>query len=69
METKPSFWHSLTVKPEEKKPLGRPKHRWKNNTKINLRDMGQTIVDQTPMVQKKNRKLALVNTVKILCVP
>jgi hypothetical protein len=27
-------------KPEEKRPLGRPRHRWVDNIKINLRAMG-----------------------------
>jgi hypothetical protein len=27
------FWFG---KPEGKRPLGRPRHRWENNTKINL---------------------------------
>jgi hypothetical protein len=28
------------LKPEGKKPLGRPKSRWEDNIKINLREVG-----------------------------
>jgi hypothetical protein len=27
-------------KPERKRPLGRPRHRWMDNIKINLREIG-----------------------------
>jgi len=27
-------------KPEAKRPLGRPKHRWGNNIKMNLQEVG-----------------------------
>jgi hypothetical protein len=30
----------LVGKPEVKRPLGRPRRRWVNNTKIDLREMG-----------------------------
>jgi hypothetical protein len=30
----------LVGKPEGKRPLGRPRHRWVDNVKINLRDTG-----------------------------
>jgi hypothetical protein len=30
----------LVVKPEEKGPLGRPRHRWENNIKMDLQDVG-----------------------------
>ena len=30
----------LVGKPEEKKPLGRPRHRWEDNIKIDLQDVG-----------------------------
>jgi len=30
----------LVVKPEGKKPLGRPRHRWEDNIKMDLQEMG-----------------------------
>jgi hypothetical protein len=27
-------------KPERKRPLGRPRRRWKNNIKMNLKEIG-----------------------------
>jgi hypothetical protein len=30
----------LVGKPEEKRPLGRPRHRWVDNIKIDLGDIG-----------------------------
>jgi hypothetical protein len=30
----------LVGKPEVKRPLGRPRHRWENNIKTNLREIG-----------------------------
>jgi hypothetical protein len=30
----------LVGKPERKKPLGRPRHRWKDGTRMDLREIG-----------------------------
>jgi hypothetical protein len=30
----------LVGRPKGKKPLGRPRHRWENNIKMNLREIG-----------------------------
>jgi len=30
----------LEGKPEGKKPLGRPRHRWEDNIKMNLQEVG-----------------------------
>jgi len=30
----------LVWKPEEKKPLGRPRRRWENNIKMDLQEVG-----------------------------
>jgi hypothetical protein len=36
---KNAYW-TLVGKPEGKRPLGRPKHRWVDNIKMNLREDG-----------------------------
>jgi hypothetical protein len=34
-------WYKILVgKPEGKRPLGRPRRRWEDNTGLNLREMG-----------------------------
>jgi hypothetical protein len=30
----------MTKKPQEKGPLGRPRHRWKNNIKMDIKEIG-----------------------------
>jgi hypothetical protein len=35
----------LVGKPEGKKPLGRPRHRWENNIKMDLRGIGWVYMD------------------------
>jgi hypothetical protein len=51
----------LVGNPEGKRPLGRPTHRWEDNVKTNLRDLGWCSMDWID--------LALVNTVMKLRVP
>jgi hypothetical protein len=34
----------LFGKPEEKKPLGRPRHRWKDNIEVDLKEMDVNII-------------------------
>jgi hypothetical protein len=33
----------LMGKPEGKRPLGRPRHRWEDNIKINLQEVGKGV--------------------------
>jgi len=33
-------YRALVERPEGMKPLGRPRHRWDNNIKMDLQDMG-----------------------------
>jgi hypothetical protein len=35
----------LVVKPEDKKPLGRPRCRWVDNIKMDLREIGCVVMD------------------------
>jgi hypothetical protein len=39
MESKKNACIILVVKPEEKEPLGRPRRRWVDNIKMDLRDI------------------------------
>jgi hypothetical protein len=56
-------------KPEGKIPLGRPRHRWVNNIKIDLREIGWDGVDWIDLCQDRDQWRALVNMVLNLCVP
>jgi hypothetical protein len=33
-------YRALVAKPEERRPLGRPRRRWKHNIKMDLREVG-----------------------------
>jgi len=40
MRERRCVYRVLMVKPEGKKPLGRLRHRWEDNTKIDLQEVG-----------------------------
>jgi hypothetical protein len=50
-------------KPEGKRPLGRSKHRWEDNTKMGLRDIGMDVINWIHVVEGRGRRRALVNMV------
>jgi hypothetical protein len=59
----------LVGKPEEKRPLGRPRRRWVDNIKMDLRKIGWDGMDWIDLAQDRDRWRALVNTVMNLRVP
>jgi hypothetical protein len=59
----------LVRKPEEKRLLGRPKCRWKDNTRMDLRRIGWEGMDWILLAQDKDQWLALAETVMNLQVP
>jgi hypothetical protein len=59
----------LVVKPEEKRPLGRPRRRWVDNIKMDLLEIGWGAVDWIGLAQDRDKWRALVNTVMKLWVP
>ena len=52
----------LVGKPEGKRPLGRPRHRWEDNIKVDLRVVGGG-GDWMELAQDRDRWWVLVNTV------
>ena len=58
----------LVGKPEGKRPLERPRLRWEDNIKVDLRKVGGG-GDWTDLAQDRDRWRALVNTVMNLRVP
>jgi len=39
-------YRDLVGKSEGKRPLERPRHRWKDNIKLDLRDIGYGVMDR-----------------------
>jgi hypothetical protein len=67
MEEKRNAYRILVGNPEGKRQLGRPRHRWNNNIKMDLREWG--CMDWIYLAQDRNQWEALVNTVMNLRVP
>jgi hypothetical protein len=59
----------LVGKPEEKRPLGRPRCRWVDNIRMDLGEVGLDDMDWIGLAQDRNRWRALVNSVLNLQVP
>jgi hypothetical protein len=53
----------LMGKPEGKRPLGRPRCRWEDGIRMDLREMGWGSVDWIQLTQNMYQWRALVNTV------
>jgi hypothetical protein len=58
----------LVIKPEGKSPLGRPRRRWKNYIKMDLKE-GWKLVHCIHRVQKTIQWWTLVDTVTKLWIP
>jgi hypothetical protein len=58
----------LVGKPEGKRPVGRPRHRWEDNIKMELQEV-RGGGDWMELAQDRDRWRALVNTVMNLWVP
>ena len=58
-----SVYRVLVGKPEVKRRLGRPRHRWKDNIKMYLQEVGCGGMDWIELAEKWDRWLALVNAV------
>ena len=59
----------LVGKPEGKRPLGRPRHRWEDNSKMGFREVGCGGMDWVDLAQDRDGWRALVNAVMNLRVP
>jgi hypothetical protein len=66
---KRNAYRILVCKPEGKRPLERPRRRWVDNIKMDLRVIGWDGVDWIHMAQDRDHWRALVNTVLNLRVP
>jgi hypothetical protein len=59
----------LVEKLEGKRPHGRPRHRWKDNIRIDLTEIGWEGVGWIHLAQYRDQWWALVNMVMNLQVP
>jgi hypothetical protein len=59
----------LVGKPEGKRLLGRPRHRWVDNIRMYLGEVGWRHVDWIGLAQDRDKRRALVNVVMNLRVP
>jgi hypothetical protein len=59
----------LEGKPEGKRTLGRPRRRWEDNIKIDLREIGWSGMDWIDLTRDRDWWRALVNRVMNLRVP
>ena len=59
----------LLGKPEGKRSLGRTRHRWEDNIKMDFQEVGCGGMDWIDVAQDRDRWRALVNTVMNLQVP
>jgi hypothetical protein len=62
------MYRVLVGKPEGKRPLERPRHRWENGIKMDLREIGWGGVEWIHLAQDRDRWWAIVNVVMNLWV-
>jgi hypothetical protein len=53
----------LVAKPNERRPLERPRRRWLDNIKMDFREIGWDDVDWIDLAQDRDQWRTLVNTV------
>jgi hypothetical protein len=59
----------LVGKPEGKRPLGSPRHRWEDKSKMDLQEVGDGGMDWIELAQDRDRWRAHVNAAMNLRVP
>ena len=69
MEERRGVYTVLLGKSEVKRPLGRPRHRWEDNIKMDLQEVGCGVMDWIELAQDRNRWRTLVNGLMNFCVP
>ena len=61
MEEGRSAFKILTGKPTGKRSLGRPRHRWEDNNKMDLREIGVHMRNWVDLAQNRDYWRALVS--------
>jgi hypothetical protein len=62
-------YRALVGKPEGRRPLGRPRRKWEDNIKMDLREVGWGGMDWISLTQDRDRWRTLVIAVMNLRVP
>jgi hypothetical protein len=69
MGEKRNVYRLLVGKPEGERPLGRPRRRWIYNSKMDILEIGLSVVDWIGLAQDRYRWRALVKSIMNLWVP
>ena len=69
MEVGRSTFKILTGKSTVNRPLGRPRRRWEDNIRMNLKEIGINTRNWVDLAQNRDYWRALVNTALNLRVP
>ena len=64
-----SIYRVMVGEPDGKRPLGRPRRRWKDNIIMDVQEVGCGSMDWIELAQDRDRWRALVNAVLNLRVP
>ena len=62
-------YRELVLRPEGKRPLGRPRCRWEDNIKMDIQEVGCGSIDWIKLAQDRDRWKALVNAAMNFRVP
>jgi hypothetical protein len=69
MGEKMNAYNIMVGKQERKRPLGRPRRKWVDNVKMDLKEIRWGAMDLIDLTQNRDQWRALVNTVMNLRVP
>jgi hypothetical protein len=69
VEERRGAYRVLVENPERKRQLGRPRHRWDDNNKMNIQEVGCGSMNWMELAQDRDRWRALVNGVMNFRVP
>ena len=69
MEESRVLYRVLMGKPERKRPLGTPRRRWEDNSKLDLQEVRCAGMDWIDLAQDRDRWWALVTAVMNFRVP
>ena len=69
MEQSRNAYRVLVGKPEGKRPLGRPRRRWEDNIKMDLREVGCHLGEWIDLAEDRDQWRAYVRAVMSLRVP
>jgi len=64
-----SIYRVLVGKPEGKRPLGRPRHKWEDNIKMHRQTVGSEGMDRIELAQDRDKWRAPMNALMNLRVP